>query len=101
MRLYGWTSYKSTFSGDTDEDDLPAEWSYIPLLWAQAVCYGQQRARFVRYGSRQTVPAEMNASGELLLALEAAAVRKFEAECKSLAQMRPRVGYKVTGWRGA
>jgi len=100
LRLFGWTAYKSTFSGDGDVDDLDPDFNYIPILKAKAVCYRQALSKFVRYGSRQTVPAEMNVSAEQLLALESSALREFEVECEALAARRPRVGKRITGWRG-
>ncbi len=101
LRLYGWTAYKSLFSGDTDTDDLPAEWCYVPLLRAAAICYRQGRAWFARYGSRQTIPPAMNLTLEQLLANQIAAAREFEIECKALADRRPRVGRRLASWRGA
>ena len=101
LRLFGWTAYKSAFSGDGDTDDLDPDYNFIPILKAKAVCYRQGLSKFARYGSRQTVPAEMNLSAEQMLGLEAAATREFEQECAALAARRPRVGKRLEGWRGA
>ncbi len=100
LRLFGWTAYKSAFTGDGDVDDLDPDYNFIPILKAKAVAYRQQLSKYVRYGSRQTVAPEMNVSAEQLLALEAAALREFETECKALADRRPRIGRRMTGWRG-
>jgi len=100
LRLFGWTAYKSMFSGDGDVDDLDPDYNFIPILKAKAVCYRQQLSKYVRYGSRQTLSPDMNVSAEQLLALEASALREFEVECKALADRRPRVGRRMTSWRG-
>jgi len=100
LRLFGWTAYKSLFTGDGDTDDLDPDYNYVPILKAKAICYRQQLSKFVRYGSRQAIAPEMNVSAEQLLALESAALREFEVECKSLADRRPRIGKRIAGWRG-
>jgi hypothetical protein len=92
VRVYGWTAYKSTFSGDTDTDDLDAEFNRVPLLKAKAICYRQQLALFARYGERQNVAPEMNVTLDQVLGLVAAAEREWTDECKTLANLRIRVG---------
>jgi hypothetical protein len=92
LRVYGWTAYLSTFAGDSTPDDLDAEFNRVPLLKAKAILYRQQLALFVRYGERQAVAPEMNATVDQLLGLVAAAEREFTDECKALANLRPRVG---------
>jgi hypothetical protein len=92
IRVRGWAAYKSTFSSDSDTDDLPAEHNRIPLLKAKAILYRAELATFVRYGERQAVPPEMNASAEVLLSIIAAAEREFAEEAQKLARLRPRGG---------
>jgi hypothetical protein len=96
LRVYGWTAYKSVFSGDTDPDDLDAEYNRIPLLKAKAILYRQQLSLFARYGERQAVAPEMNMTIDQVLGLVAAAEREFTDECKALANLRPRVGQHLT-----
>lgn len=92
LRILGWTAFKSTFSGDADTDDLPAEHNRIPLLKAKAILYRQQLGLFARFEERQSLPPEMRVSVESLLAIIAAAEREFETEARSLAKQRTRVG---------
>jgi hypothetical protein len=92
LRVRGWAPYKSTFSSDSDTDDLPAEHNRIPLTKAKAILYRQQLAKFGRYGSRQALPPEMNVSAETLLAMIGAAEREFETAARELAGQRPRTG---------
>lgn len=92
LRLYGWTAYKSQFSGDEDTDDLDAEHNRVPLLKAKAICLRAALASFARYGERQALPPEMNLTVDQLLGLVAAAEREFEVECRSLAGLRLRGG---------
>jgi len=92
LRVYGWTAYLSTFAGDSTPDDLDAEYNRIPLLKAKAILYRQQLATFARYGERQAVAPEMNATVDQLLGIVAAAEREFTDECKALANLRVRVG---------
>jgi hypothetical protein len=73
-------------------DDLEAENNRIPLLKAKAILYRQQLALFVRYGERQAVAPEMNATVDQLLGLVASAEREFAEECRALSNLRVRVG---------
>jgi hypothetical protein len=92
LRAYGWTAYKSAFTGDSDTDDLDAENNRVPLLKAKAILYRQQLALFARYGERQAIAPEMNATIDQLLGIVAAAEREFTDECRVLANLRVRVG---------
>jgi hypothetical protein len=73
-------------------DDLDVEYNRIPLLKAKAILYRQQLALFARYGERQAVAPEMNMTIDQLLGMVAAAEREFADECKSLSNLRVRVG---------
>ena len=90
LRVRGWTAFKSQFSGDSDPDDLDAEYNRIPLLKAKVILYRQQLSRFMRYGERQQVPPEMTVTIDQLIASINAAEREFEVEAKRLANRRPR-----------
>lgn len=92
LRVYGWTAYKSSFTGDSDTDDLEAEHWRIPRLKAKAILYRQQLALFARYGERQAVAPEMNLTIDQVLGLVATAEREWAEETKALANQRPRVG---------
>lgn len=92
IRVYGWTAYKSQFSGDADTDDLAAEHNRIPLLKAKAILYRQQLGQFARFGERQAIPAEMNLTIDQFLAILAAAEREYADACAEIANQRPRVG---------
>jgi hypothetical protein len=94
LRVYGWTAYKSTFTSDSDTDDLDAENNRVPLLKAKAILYRQQLALFARYGERQAVAPEMNMTIDQVLGVVAAAEREFTDECRVLANLRKRVGQK-------
>lgn len=92
IRVYGWAPYKSQFSGDSDTDDLAAEYNRVPLLKAKAILYRQQLGQFARYGERQAVPPEMNLSVDQLVGIIAAAEREYIDACRELSAQRPRVG---------
>ncbi|NJD27203.1 MAG: hypothetical protein FIA92_02775 [Chloroflexi bacterium] len=92
IRVFGWTAYKSTFSGDADTDDLAAEYNRIPLLKAKAILYRQQLSLFARYGERQAVAPEMNVSIDQLVGIISAAEREYADACRELSGLRPRVG---------
>lgn len=92
LRVYGWTAYKSQFSGDSDTDDLAAEYNRIPLLKAKAILYRQQLGQFARFGERQAVPAEMNLTIDQFLGIIAAAEREYADACSDLSGQRLRRG---------
>lgn len=92
IRVWGWTAYKSSFSSDSDTDDLGAEYNRIPLLKAKAILYRQQLGQFARYGERQAIAPEMNLTVDHLLAITAAAEREYADACRELSNLRPRVG---------
>jgi hypothetical protein len=92
LRVRGWAPYVSVFASDAAVDDLPAEHGRIPRLKAKAILYRQELGMFVRYGTRQAVPPEMQVSAEVLLGIIAAAEREFVEEAAKLARLRPRSG---------
>lgn len=92
MRVYGWAPYASTFASDSASDDVPAEWNRVPLTKARAVLLRGQAAKFARYGTRQQIPPEMNASLDGLLALAASAEREYVEAVKAVRSDMPRIG---------
>lgn len=92
LRVRGWAAYVSTFASDAAVDDLPAEHVRIPILKAKAILYRTQLGKFARYGERQALPPEMNASVDQLAAIIQAAEREFLDAAKSLAGLRTRTG---------
>lgn len=90
LRIRGWTAYKSTFSGGSDTDDLPAEHQRIPLLKAKAILWRIALGKFAKSGERQALPPSMNVSIEGLLSMIAAAEREFAEEARQLSRLRPR-----------
>jgi hypothetical protein len=91
MRVNGWTAYLSVFAGDSTPDDLDDEYNRIPLLKAKAICYRVVLADFARYGTRQSVPPEMNVTVDQALGIVAAAEREFAAETHDWRNLRDRV----------
>ena len=92
LRIRGWGAYKSTFTGDSDPDDLPAEHNRVPLLKAKAILYRAQLASFARYGQRQVTVPELNVSVDQLLGIIATAEKEFAEEARILAGQRARTG---------
>lgn len=92
LRVLGWTPFKSSFSGDSDNDDLPAEHIRIPLTKAKAILWRKELAKFAIVGQRQTTVPSMNVSIDALIALIATAEREFEDYAQKLAGQRPRTG---------
>jgi hypothetical protein len=90
LRVWGWTAYKSTFSGDADTDDLPAEYVRVPLIKARSICYRTQLGTFVRYGELHAVPPPLNATVDQLLAIIAATEREFLAEVEMIKDQQRR-----------
>lgn len=90
LRVLGWAPYKSSFSGDSDTDDLPSEHNRIPILKAKAILYRQQVSKFMRFGEAQSLTPPMNVSLDGMLSGIAQAEREY-AECvRELSGQRPR-----------
>jgi hypothetical protein len=95
LRLHGRTAYKSVFSGDSDTDDLEAEWARVPLLKAKAILYRQALGQFARFNERQVAPPTMSVSVSELLTVIAAAEREWEVEVKEMSRQATARGQSV------
>jgi hypothetical protein len=100
IHAFGWTAYKSTFSGDGDVDDIDPEWTYVPLLKARSICFRTMEAKYQRYGARQTVPPDLSVTLSDLVSGRQVAEREYADACKTLAALRPRVGRRLAAFRG-
>lgn len=95
LRLHGWTAYKSTFTGDTDTDDIEPEFARVPLLKAKAVLFRQQLATFARFGQRQAVRPDMGVSVEQLVGLVTTCEQEWNQAVREMAAQRPRIGHAL------
>lgn len=91
LRTNGWTAYVSVFVNDAAVDDLADEYNRIPLLKAKAICYRKVAADFMRFGTRQAIPPEMNMTIEQMLGVVAAAEREWAQETHDWKSQRDRM----------
>ena len=90
MTIRGWGPYSWALEDDADEDDLPEEYSRLPILKAKVILYRQQLSSYMRYRERLNVPAEMNVTIDGLVGAIAAAEREWEVEARRAANRRRR-----------
>ncbi len=97
VNLHGWTAYKSDFTGDSDADDLPAEFSRVPLLKAKAILYRQQASVLARFGEQARISYKtvLNLSLADLVSLVTTAEQEFAAAVHDMAVERPRYGHSL------
>jgi hypothetical protein len=86
----GWEPYLSEFSADTDEDDIPLEYTRMPLLKAKAILYRQSLSKFARWGESQVISPPMNVSVDALMGLIAAAEREYAELARDVRSQRTR-----------
>lgn len=90
LRVRGFAPYKSVFSGDSDTDDLPAEFARVPRLKAKIILYRQQVALFARYAERQTEAPSMTVNLEQLIGMVREAEAEYRDAAKAVAGLRQR-----------
>lgn len=90
MAIRGWRPYSWALVADADADDLPEEWSRLPILKAKVILYRQQLSSFMRYRERLNSPAELNVTVDGLVGTIAAAEREWEVEARRAANRRRR-----------
>jgi hypothetical protein len=93
IRVHGYGAYVSTFASDAAVDDIPVEYTRIPLLKAKAILYRIALGTFAKTGETQGLPPAMAVSVENLLAIIAAAEREFDEEARVLSGLRRRAGH--------